>query len=131
MGGRGSSSGMGPGNLRNGFNGKWFGIKVTNNGGATSEYFFRKDGNTFLMRNDLGKTPKKAFDSPENIYKKAKANARSVSIISPGEVAERMKTRAEERASKPDYELGYGAPGGNREYRKTARRNRINNRRRK
>lgn len=40
MGGRGGSSGISQGTLANGFNGKWFGVRVTNNGGTTREYFF-------------------------------------------------------------------------------------------
>ena len=34
----------------------------------------------------------------------------------------------EERANRPDYELGVGVPWGNREYRQGARRNRLSNR---
>ena len=35
------------------------------------------------------------------------------------------KRRQKERDAKPDYELGMGIPGGNKEYRKTARNSRL------
>lgn len=42
-----------------------------------------------------------------------------------GGMDEIKKRRQKERDAKPDYELGMGIPGGNKEYRKTARNSRL------
>ena len=44
------------------------------------------------------------------------------------QTAERDEARRKERENRPDYEVGYGTPWGNREYRRTARMNKINTR---
>lgn len=48
-----------------------------------------------------------------------------VSPLSKSKMDEINKRRQKERDTKPDYELGMGIPGGNKEYRKQARNNRL------
>jgi hypothetical protein len=48
-----------------------------------------------------------------------------VSPLSKSKMDEIKKRRQKERDAKPDYELGMGIPGGNKEYRKTARNSRL------
>lgn len=48
-----------------------------------------------------------------------------VSPLSKSKMDEIKKRRQKERDTKPDYELGMGIPGGNKEYRKQARNNRL------
>ena len=62
------------------------------------------------------------------IAARARDNGYTVETYNAKQTAERDQAYNAERATRPDYELGYGVPGGNREYRKTARRNRINSR---
>jgi hypothetical protein len=45
--------------------------------------------------------------------------------LSKSKMDEIKKRRQKERDAKPDYELGMGIPGGNKEYRKTARNSRL------
>ena len=129
MGGRGGSSGLTSGNLSNGFNGKWFGVSVTNSGGKKTEYFFKQNGKSTLMRIGLQATPKQSTITPQKFVENAQRNSRNVNIISPTETSKRIEKRKKERANKPDYEMGIGTPYGNKENRKAARRSRIASRR--
>lgn len=93
MGGRGGSSGLTSGNLSNGFNGKWFGVSVTNSGGKKTEYFFKQNGKGTLMRIGLQATPKQSTITPQKFVENAKRNSRNVNIISPTETSKRIEKR--------------------------------------
>lgn len=131
MGGRGGSSGISQGTLANGFNGRWFGVRITNNGGTTREYFFRQDGTDTLMRASLSESARKSPISAQRFVENARQRNRSVEIISPSEVERRARGRNQERAERPDYEHGLGAEWGNENNRRAARMSRLASRRRR
>lgn len=131
MGGRGGSSGISQGTLASGFNGKWFGVRVTNNGGTTKEYFFRQTENTTLMRTSLAESAKKSPVSAQKFVSNARERNSRVEIINPLEVERRTRERNQERLSRPDYEHGIGTEWGNRNNREAARASRLASRRRR
>lgn len=131
MGGRGGSSGISQGTLANGFNGKWFGVRVTNDGGAIREYFFRQTENTTLMRTSLAESAKKSPVSAQKFVSNARERNSRVEIINPSEVERRTRERNRERQSRPDYEHGIGTEWGNRNNREAARVSRLASRRRR
>lgn len=64
----------------------------------------------------------------EQIAARAEANGYQVVRYNKKQLAQHDRERREERANRPDYELGVGVSWGNKEYRKRARQNRINTR---
>ena len=121
MGERGSSSGL--------VSNKIQAIEVDYGGGLKSSFRLHKDG----MVTDIDDWTEQHNTnnlSLEEIAKRARESGYSVKTFTSSDLKERDEKRKKSIENKPDYELGYGVPWGNREYRKTARRNRINNRRR-
>lgn len=101
------------------------GAKITFNDKTTEYYFYKGSKGENLYGVGLGDTPR---PTPQNMTAKefierAKKNGAEVETITEQERINREKKLAEEHRNKPDYELGYGVPWDNREYRKTARNN--------
>lgn len=59
------------------------------------------------------------------IAKRMAENGATVKTYTKKQLAAHDEARQKEIANKPDYELGMGIPGGNKEYRKTARNSRL------
>lgn len=57
--GKGRSGKSDTGSLKNGFNGKWFGVSVLNNGGKRTDYYFKQEKSSVLMRVGLSGPVKK------------------------------------------------------------------------
>lgn len=97
-------------------------IRISERTGDYMEYRRLEDGTIF---------DEKAFRSVdtqytlEEIVERAKTSGYTVETYTPEETEARDKARREAQKNKPDYELGYGVPWGNREYRKTARESRL------
>lgn len=100
---------------------------VVDYGGSAGQVEYRKGpgGRLFNMTNNTELATKTKL---ADLAKRARENGYNVETFNAKQTAERDEARREESRRKPDYELGYGVPGGNREYRRTARRNRINSR---
>lgn len=98
--------------------------------GGTREYRKGPKGQVYAIENGVP-NPIATKLSLEAIAKRAKENGYSVETYNAQQTQERDVARAAARAKGPDWELGVGIPGGNRDYRRTARRNRINERARK
>lgn len=126
--GKGRSGKSDTGSLKNGFNGKWFGVSVLNNGGKRKDYYFKQEKSGVLMKVGLAAAPKKTTVTPQEFVKNAKERSRSVDIISPKETNRRIDERNRERSNKPDYEFGTGTPWGNKDGRKAARDSRLSGR---
>lgn len=122
MGGRGGSSGLS--------NGKIQAIEVDYGGGLKSSFRLHKDGMVTDI-DDWSEQHNTNNLSLQDIANRARKQGYSVKTYTSSDLKERDEKRKKELENKPDYELGYGVPWGNREYRKTARINRINSRRRK
>ena len=110
--------------------GKIRAIEVDYGGGLKSSFRLHKDGMVTDI-DDWAEQHNVNGLTLEQIAQNARKQGYSVKTFTSSELKERDEKRMESWKNKPDYELGYGTPWGNREYRKTARRNRINNRRRK
>lgn len=131
MGGRGGASGLSSGSLQNGFNGKWFGISVTDKAGRNTEYFFKQTKASTLMRIGLDRSANGTDIKPQTMVKNAKRQGWDVKIITPKETEELMNKRDEERKKRPDYEMGTGTKWGNRANRRAAKESRLSSRRRR
>ncbi len=123
------STGFGGENLQNGFNGKWFGVSVINNGGKKTDYFFKQDRSGTMMRVGLSAAPQKASIEPQKFVENAKSRNRSVKIIPPSETSRLIGKRNEQQSNKPDYEMGLGTFYGNKDNRRAARKSRLASRR--
>lgn len=121
MGGRGGSSGISAGQ------GKIKAIVIDYGNGRMSSFRLHPNGlvtdiDDFAEQKNTNKL------TLAEIADRAVENGYSVMSFTQSQLNERDKKRKDSRANRPDYELGIGVPWGNKEYRKTARRNRINTR---
>lgn len=131
MGGRGGSSGIGGNDLSariSSYGSNEYGINVTAKDGTKINYIVRELGGKTYVRRDLAETPSPFPISGKEIAKRAMANGANVTLVTPSEMKKKQEAYSKELANKPDYELGTGVPWGNKDYRRTARMNRINTR---
>ena len=100
---------------------------IVNYGIGAGQVEYRKGpgGRIFDVTNNRELSAKMSLSE---IAKRARENGYRVEVLNAKETAERDEARKKENRSKPDYELGMGVPWGNKEYRKTARRNRMTSR---
>lgn len=120
MGGRGVSSG-GSGKVPAGG-----GIRAITKDGMVFEYRDRENG--YITSFTDAEEKSVGGLSINQIAERMKNNGASVEIFTKSQLESLEKKANEERRNKPDYQLGYGVPWGNREYRKVARRNRLTTR---
>lgn len=117
MGGRGASSGAGGGSLG--------GAKITFNGQTTTYYFYQKGNESYFQRGVSGSIePIPGGMSAKEFVNRAKSNGADVKSISAKEARSQQDAHRQERANRPDYELGYGT-GNMRDYARRARRNAL------
>lgn len=116
------------GSLKNGFDGKWFGVEVISNGGRKTQYFFKQENGTTLIRKGLQAAPTKSPITAQKFVENAKKNNKNVEIISPTDTKLRIDKRNKEMSEKPDYEMGIKTPWGNKGNREAARRSRLQTR---
>lgn len=104
-------------------------IEVDYGGGLKSSFRLHKDG-VITDIDDWTKQHNTNNLSLSEIAKRARENGYAVKTFTFSDLKNHDEERKKILKNKPDYELGYGVPWGNREYRKIARINRINSRRR-
>ena len=109
--------------------------KVRESGGF--QYDFNGRTITIQQKNGIAYDVSDLADIPSKIGKginanelmqRAKKNGRTVKILSPKEMSDRVENRRKERENKPDYEHGIGTPWGNKNNRKAARQQRLTTR---
>ena len=111
MGGRGGSSGFG----------KESGFQFTNSSGRTVR----------VQRNAKGVVLVNGTPNTQVNYESLRRGAKSkpgFKSLSDTDIKKMRASRAEERAKKPDYELGGGVPWGNKDQRRAARMSRLTGR---
>lgn len=124
FGGRGASGTLKNSNGKSANNNKITAIRINANGSILTYRDMGKQGITDITGYDLKNTNGMSISE---LAERAQNMGYEVTAYTAQEVKEMdAKRKAQKEADKNvDYELGYGLPWGNKEYRKTARRNRI------
>lgn len=94
-------------------------------GAGRAEYRKAPDGRLYNVTNQEYVESKASL---KDVVQRARSAGYTVETYTAKQTEERDETRRKERENSPDYELGYGVPWGNQQYRRNARRNRINTR---
>ena len=120
MGGRGGSSGLN-GNSETAFS-------VTRDNETVQYKFIKRGSQNYIQRGIGGKIDESPLNmSASEFRRRVESNGATTKNLSVSNWNKIEAKRAEEHANRPDYQLGVGLED-NREYRKTARRNRTINR---